>query len=69
MATFDKNTKGLNDVQISLLRMFNRNMSYEESVEIPDLLARHYSHKLKEEVDDLVNKKKITDTDYDKLCK
>lgn len=69
MATFDKNTKGLNDVQISLLRMFNRNMSYEESVEIRDLLARHYSHKLKEEVDDVVNKKKITDTDYDKLRK
>jgi len=67
MATIDKNIKGLNDVQVSLLRMFNRNMSYEETVEIRDLLTKHYSQKLKDEVDSVVAKKKITDRDYDKL--
>lgn len=67
MATIDKNIKGLNEVQVSLLRMFNRNMSYEETVEIRDLLTKHYSQKLKDEVDSVVDKKKITNRDYDKL--
>ncbi len=67
MAIMDKNIKGLNDVQLSLLRMFNRNMTYEESVEIRDLLTRHYSQKLKDEVDSVVSKRKITNKDYDKL--
>ena len=67
MATIDKNIKGLNEVQLSLLRMFNRGMSYEETVEIRDLLTQHYSQKLQEEVKDVVKKKKITQQDYDKL--
>ncbi|UFH54779.1 hypothetical protein [Spirosoma sp. KNUC1025] len=57
----------LNDVQLSLLRMFNRQMSYEESVEIRDLLTRHYTEKLLEEVDKVVADKKITDDDYEQL--
>ena len=67
MATIDKQIKGLNDVQISLLRMFNRKMSYEESIELRDLLTQHYSQKLKDEVDRVVSQKKITSRDYDKL--
>ncbi|RQP15088.1 MAG: hypothetical protein EAS52_16185 [Parapedobacter sp.] len=67
MATIDKQIKGLNDVQLSLLRMFNRKMSYEESVELRDLLTQHYSQKLKDEVDRVVAQKKITDKDYDRL--
>jgi hypothetical protein len=58
---------GLNDVQLSLLRMFNRQMSYEESVEIRDLLARHYAEKLFDEVDKIVTEKNITETDYENL--
>jgi len=67
MATIDKQIKGLNDVQLSLLRMFNRKMSYEESVELRDLLTQHYSQKLKDEVDRVVAEKKITNKDYDQL--
>ncbi|WP_257669104.1 hypothetical protein [Parapedobacter tibetensis] len=67
MATIDKHVKGLNDVQLSLLRMFNRRMSVEESVEIRDLLTQHHSQKLAAEVDRVVAKKRITDKDYDKL--
>lgn len=58
---------GLNDVQLSLLRMFNRQMSYEESIEIRDLLAKHYAEKLFNEVDKAVATKNITDSDYEKL--
>lgn len=67
MAATDKHIKGLNDVQISLLRMFSREMSYEESVEIRDLLTRHYSQKLKAEVNHMVDEKGIKDADYEKL--
>lgn len=67
MAAIDNNLKGLNDVQLSLLRLFSRKMSYEESVEIRDLLTKHYSQKLKNEVDHVVSEKKITDVNYDKL--
>lgn len=67
MTAIDNQIKGLNEVQLSLLRMFNRKMSYEESVELRDLLTQHYSQKLKDEVDRVVAKKKITAKDYDKL--
>jgi hypothetical protein len=67
MASVDKQAAGLNDVQLSLLRMFNRKMSYEESVEIRDLLVQHYSDKLGNEVDRVVSEKKITNKNYDKL--
>jgi hypothetical protein len=67
MDTVDKKFGGLNEVQRSLLRMFNREMSYEESVEIRDLLTNHYSQKLKAEVDQVVSKKKISAEDYDHL--
>lgn len=67
MDTVNEKNKGLNDVQLSLLRMFNREMSYEESVEIRDLLTNHYSQKLKSEVDQVVTQKKISQKDYDQL--
>lgn len=67
MDTVDKENRGLNDVQLSLLRMFNREMSYEESVEIRDLLTNHYSQKLKTEVDQVVSKKEISQKNYDQL--
>jgi hypothetical protein len=58
---------GLNDVQIGLLRMFNRPMSIEESVEIRDLLSQHYANKLFDEVDRVVAEKGITEADYENL--
>jgi len=58
---------GLNDVQMSLLRMFNRRMSYEESVEIRDILTKHYAEKLFNEVDKVVSEKNISDADYEKI--
>ena len=61
------NYSGLNEVQIGLLRMFNRPMSQEESVEIRDLLSKHYANKLFDEVDRVVAGKGITETDYEKL--
>ncbi|WP_100629003.1 hypothetical protein [Algoriphagus formosus] len=67
MSIKDKDNTGLNDVQKSLLRMFNREMTQEESEEIRDLLTKHYSEKLKSEVDDLIKEKKIDKADFDAL--
>lgn len=67
MVTGNKEMSGLNEVQLSLLRIFNREMTYEESVEIRDLLVDHYSRKLKEEVNRVVEAKGITSKDYQKL--
>lgn len=58
---------GLNDVQVGLLRMFNRPMSIQESIEIRDLLSQHYANKLFDEVDRVVTEKGITEADYEKL--
>lgn len=67
MSIKGKDNTGLNDVQKSLLRMFNRQMTQEESEEIRDLLTKHYSEKLKSEVQEVVSEKKITNKDYDLL--
>lgn len=67
MNTVDKKFGGLNEVQLSLLRMFSREMSQEESLEIRDLLTKHYSQKLKAEVDQVVSDKKISEGNYDLL--
>ena len=64
MNTVDKKFGGLNEVQLSLLRMFSREMSNEESLEIRDLLTKHYSQKLKAEVDQVVSDKKISEGNY-----
>jgi hypothetical protein len=61
------NNTGLNEVQVGLLRMFNRPMSQEESTEIRDLLSQHYANKLFDEVDRVVAEKGITEADYEKL--
>lgn len=60
-------TTGLNDIQLTLLRLFNRKMSQEETVELRDMLFNFYSDKLFNEVDKVVKQKNITEQDYEKL--
>lgn len=58
---------GLNELQISLLRMFNRPMSQDEILTLRRLLVSYYSDKLLSEVDAMVIEKGITEADYEKL--
>nr|WP_295931231.1 hypothetical protein [uncultured Dyadobacter sp.] len=58
---------GLNDIQISLLRMFNRNIPDEDVMEIKRVLVKHLSGRLLAEVDMTVAKKGISETDYKNL--
>ena len=65
--TLKTHSSGLNQVQIALLRMFNRNIPDEELLEIRRVLANHLSQRLFNEVDSVVGEKGITDADYKKL--
>jgi hypothetical protein len=58
---------GLNEVQIALLRMFNRNIPDDELLEIRRLLVNHLSQRLFQEVDTAVEQKGITEADYKQL--
>ena len=65
-----KNTKistGLNDIQIGLLRMFDRQIPDDEVLEIKKVLTKHLSEKLFTEVDRVIEEKGISEKDFDKL--
>jgi hypothetical protein len=58
---------GLNEVQIGLLRMFDRNIPEADIREIKQVLVKHLSQQLLDEVDRVVKEKGITDADFKKL--
>lgn len=58
---------GLNEIQVSLLRLFNRPMSEKEVKELKRLLLKHYSEQLKEEVTKVVSEKGYTQKDFDDM--
>ncbi|WP_428657149.1 hypothetical protein [Runella sp.] len=57
----------LNDVQLSLLRMFARPMSEEQTLKIRRALVQFLSNEVDNELEKVVKEKNITDKDYDKL--
>jgi hypothetical protein len=57
----------LNPVQVSLLRLFNRPMSEQETLELKRLLVKHYSELLKEEVTNVISEKGYTQTDFNDM--
>jgi len=61
------NNQGLNKVQETLLRLFSRPMSEEETLELKRVLVAHYSHKLREEIGKVTKEKGYKQTDFDAL--
>ena len=57
----------LNPLQVSLLRLFNRPMSEQETLELKRLLVKHYSKLLKEEVSRSVAEKGYTQQDFEDM--
>lgn len=55
----------LNDVQVGLLRMFDRPMSNEETLEIKRLLTQHYAQKAREAATRIARERGYTQADYD----
>jgi hypothetical protein len=64
--TINQHTE-LNPVQISLLRLFNRPMTEQETLEVKRLLVKHYSKSLQNEVTKVVAEKGYTQEDYDNM--
>ncbi len=57
----------LNSIQLSLLRLFDRGMSDEETLEIRRLLVTHLSKKLQEEVQRIDDERGYTTEDYERM--
>jgi len=57
----------LNSLQVSLLRLFNRPMPEEETLELKKVLVSHFSDLLEEEVTKVVKKKGYAKVDFEKM--
>jgi len=57
----------LNPLQVSLLRLFNRPMSEQETLELKRLLVKHYSKLLKAEVNGVVAEKGYKKQDFENM--
>ncbi len=57
----------LNEVQLTLLRLFSRSMSDQDTEEIKMLLVKHLRQKLDLQVDADIERKGITRKDFDKV--
>ncbi len=60
-------TSRLNEVQRGLLRMFNREMTLEETLEVKQLLTHHYAQKARQSATDVALQKGYTQADYAKV--
>ena len=63
----DKRPTKLNGVQITLLRMFNRDMTEQEIVEVRKLILDYYDEKLDAELDKVVAEKGYNQRDYNAI--
>ena len=66
LATPTQPTK-LNSIQLSLLRLFDRGMSDDETLEIRRRLVTHLSKKLQEEVQRIDEERGYTSEDYERM--
>ena len=57
----------LNELQLSLLRLFNREMSEADILSLKRVLVQHYNAMLMQEVTEVVQNKGYTQTDFDKI--
>lgn len=60
-------THKLNPLQVSLLRLFNRDMSDDEVLALKRALVKHYSELLRNEVEKVVTEKGYTQADFDAM--
>lgn len=57
----------LNPIQISLLRLFERGMSDEDTLELRRVIVAHLSNKLLAEVERIDNERGYTAEDYERM--
>lgn len=61
----EKSINNLNDVQLTLLRLFSHKMSQLEQDEIKDILLSYYDNALQKEVQKVIKEKGYTKKDFD----
>ena len=67
MASTQKSHTELNPIQVSLLRLFNRPMSENETITLKKLMVDHYSTLLEKEITNVVIEKAYTQKDFDDM--
>jgi hypothetical protein len=67
MAVNNNQITGLNPLQVALLRLFNRPMSNEEVLDLKRILVKHYSSKLKDELNLVVKEKNYSQNNFDNM--
>ena len=67
MANIQATPHRLNALQISLLRLFSRDISDNEILSLKRILVKHYSAELKTEIEKVVNEKGYTQEDFDEM--
>jgi hypothetical protein len=58
---------GLNDVQMTLLRLFNHPMSEKEQTDIKEMLLNYYDNVLQNEVQHVIKQKGYSEKDFEKV--
>ena len=67
MVSTKGSSSGLNPVQQSLLRLFSRPMTEEETLELKRMLVQHFGSQLQEELKTVSHQKGYTDSDFEKM--
>ena len=57
----------LNDLQISLLRLFSQKISAQETLEVRQLLMNYFDQQLKTELDVVLATKNYTEADFERM--
>ena len=57
----------LNDVQLTLLKLFSRKMSESEQMDIKQILLNYYDNALQKEVQNVIQEKGYTKQDFEKV--
>ncbi|MCU0444766.1 MAG: hypothetical protein MUE85_07590 [Microscillaceae bacterium] len=65
--TSQKINRPLNALQISLLRIFDRDMTDEQILSLKRLLVKHSEQFLQAELEKVINEKGYNQTDFDKM--
>lgn len=60
-------TTKLNDIQISLLRLFDQKMDETLTLEVRQVLMNYFEQKLQSELDQVTRQKGYTEADYRKM--
>ena len=67
MSQMQPNPNGLNAMQLTLLRLFNRPMTEQETEQLRDLLTAYYADQLLANVEKDVIDRGITEATYEQL--